>query len=192
MRQDDPKKCSSAKLCRLGLATQLHHNRQIPKEAIVLNPVANEVFSARDRDALGRGIVAIDCSWKKSSDIFIRRFRGVNRKLPLLMAANPINYGRIGILSSVEALSATLHIAGHLEHARRLLSIFKWGHTFLTLNHDPLEEYRLAEDPNALQIIETEYFSPWSEPRETGLRPRQGKDSEVHYNQESGQNPRRT
>jgi hypothetical protein len=62
----------------------------------------------------------------------------------------------------------------------------------LTLNHDPLEEYRLAEDPNALQIIETEYFKPMSEPRETDLRPRQGKEREVHYDQESGQNPGRT
>ena len=158
MGQDDPKKCSSAKLCRFGLAIPIHQFQRIPRSAVVLNPTVSEVFSPKDKDALKVGLVAIDCSWKRAEEVFKHRFRGVNRRLPLLLASNPINYGKLGMLSSVEAVSATLYIAGYIEHAQRVLSIFKWGGTFLTLNHDPLEDYRAAETPEDVLKTEQEYF----------------------------------
>jgi pre-rRNA-processing protein TSR3 len=74
------------------------------------------------------------------------------------MAANPINYGKISILSSAEALSATLYIANYIEESRRLMSIFKWGPNFLELNKNPLEDYRLAKTPEDMIKIEEEYF----------------------------------
>ncbi len=158
MGQDDPKKCSATKLCRFGLATPIHQFQRIPRNAIVLNPAVSEVFSPEDRDTLKAGLVAIDCSWKRAEEVFKHRFRGVNRRLPLLLASNPINYGKLGVLSSAEAVAATLYIADYIEHAQRILSIFKWGSTFLTLNHDPLEDYRVAETPEAVLKTEREYF----------------------------------
>jgi pre-rRNA-processing protein TSR3 len=156
--EDDPKKCSSAKLCRLGLVIPLHNTRHISRSAVVLNPSISEVLSQKDRESLRSGLVIIDCSWKHAEDTFTHRFRGLNRRLPLLLASNPINYSKIGVLSSAEALAAALHITGYEEHARRVLSVFKWGETFWTLNHEPLEEYRAAETPEDMLRIEEEYF----------------------------------
>ena len=111
MGQDDPKKCTAKKLARLGLAQSILKAQRIPRFAVVLNPTASKVFSTKDRNFLKGGLVAIDCSWRKANEVFSKRFRGENRRLPLLMAANPVHYSHIGILSSVEALAAALYIA---------------------------------------------------------------------------------
>ena len=158
MSQDDPKKCTAAKLSRIRLARPLPQARMIPRKAVVLNPTA-EVFLPKDQDNLRNGIVAIDCSWKNAEKVFNRRFNGLNRRLPILLAGNPINYAKPNKLSSAEAIAAMLYIAGYIEHAQKIISIVKWGPTFLTLNHDPLEEYRLAETSHRIKEIEQEYFS---------------------------------
>lgn len=161
MGQDDPKKCTSAKLSKLGLATSLLQTRKIPRKAIVLNPTG-DIFLPKDRDNLRNGIVVIDCSWKKAEKVFNRQFKGFNRRLPILLAGNPINFSKPNKLSSAEAIAAILYIAGHVEHAQKIMSIVKWGPTFLTLNHDPLEEYRLAKTSKRIKEIEQEYFSVFS------------------------------
>ena len=104
------------------------------------------------------GVVAIDCSWNKANIVFDRRFRGIYRRLPLLLAANPTNYGKIGLLSSVEALASALYIAGFEKQALKTLSIFKWGRSFSTLNESPLLEYRSAVDNKEAFKIEREFF----------------------------------
>lgn len=157
MGQDDPKKCTSAKLSRLGLATSLHQIRKIPRKAIVLNPTA-EIFLPKDRDNLRNGIVVIDCSWNKAEKVFNRQFNGVNKRLPILLAGNPINYAKPNKLSSAEAIAAILYISNHIEHAKKILSVVKWGSTFLTLNHDPLEDYRFAKTSEKILEIENDYF----------------------------------
>jgi len=86
------------------------------------------------------------------------RFPGPNRCLPLLLPGNPVSYGRVGRLSSVEALAASLIITGLSEHGRKLLEIFKWGATFLTLNRDPLTDYSQAKDQNEIRELERAYF----------------------------------
>jgi len=131
---------------------------KIPKRGIVLNPKASNVFSPDDKPYLSHGLVAIDCSWKRIDEAFSKRFRGLNRRLPLLIAANPINYGKISILSSAEALAAALYIADYVEESRKLISIFKWGSNFLELNKNPLEDYKLAKSPEEMIKIEREYF----------------------------------
>jgi pre-rRNA-processing protein TSR3 len=85
--------------------------------------------------------------------------KGYRRRLPLLLAANPINYGQIGKLSSLEALSAALYINSHIGQAERLLSLFKWGETFLTLNHEPLDRYKTCKDVSDLERAEKEFFN---------------------------------
>jgi len=158
MRQDDQRKCTAAKLCRFGFVQPIFQKRKIPKKGITLNPRALDVFSPKDKPYLIHGLVAIDCSWKRIDESFSKRFRGLNRRLPLLIATNPINYGKISMLSSVEALASTLYIANYIEESRKLMSIFKWGLNFLELNKNPLEEYRLAKSPEDVIKIEREYF----------------------------------
>ncbi|MCP8308618.1 MAG: DUF367 family protein [archaeon] len=158
MRQDDQRKCTAAKLCRFGLVQPIFYKSKIPKKGIILNPKALNIFSPQDKPYLSHGLVAIDCSWKRIDETFSKRFRGLNRRLPLLIATNPINYGKISILSSVEALASTLYIANYIEESRKLMSIFKWGLNFLELNKNPLEDYRLAKSPEDVIKIEREYF----------------------------------
>jgi pre-rRNA-processing protein TSR3 len=161
MEQDDPRKCTSAKLVRIGLARPIRSRHMIPRRAVVLNPLAYAVLLPSDREHIEHGgLVAIDCSWNRSEEIFPSRFPGLNRCLPLLLPGNPVSYGRIGRLSSLEALAASLIITGFSEYGRKLLEIFKWGATFLTLNHAPLTDYGQAKDQNEIRELERAYFDP--------------------------------
>ena len=47
-----------------------------------------------------------------------------HRVLPLLLAANPVNYGKPFKMNTAEAMAATLYIAGFKEQAARLLEPF--------------------------------------------------------------------
>ena len=156
--QDDPTKCTSAKLEKFHLAQPLHTLRQIPRSAIVLNPLSNKTLSFQDRPIIDLyGLVALDCSWNHAGETLQENIRGDNRRLPTLLAGNPTNYSSRGRLSTAEALSAALIITGFDERAKQLLGIFKWGKTFLTLNREPLREYAQTP-PDQLVIQEREYF----------------------------------
>ncbi len=87
-----------------------------------------------------------------ADDVFELSVRGVSRCLPYLIAANPVNYGVPTKLSTVEALAAALYIAGFGEEAERLLSIFKWGPQFFTLNKELLDSYASAK--NSSEVVE--------------------------------------
>jgi pre-rRNA-processing protein TSR3 len=159
MGQDDPKKCTSAKLARLHFASPIYRVYRLPRSSLVLNPFSTEVLTPMDRDRADRsGVVAIDCSWEKVERVFTRAFPGVNRRLPFLMAANPTSYAQISRLSSLEALAASLFILGFKDKAKQLLSLFKWGPTFYTLNKAPLDEYQKAETRQDINQIELDYF----------------------------------
>lgn len=99
----------------------------------------------------------MDCSWNQSEEIFLERFPGEARKLPALLAGNPINYGIVAKLSTAEAFAGALIITGFEVEARQVLSLFKWGSTFLTLNKEPFEAYAKAT-PEELADIEKEFF----------------------------------
>ncbi|HDN17627.1 MAG TPA: DUF367 family protein [Candidatus Bathyarchaeota archaeon] len=141
--EDDPKKCTSMVLKRHGLLLILRRMSEIPKRSLVLNPESVTLLTPSDRVFAERyGLTVIDSSWKRSNRIFHVIKRGLHRKLPPLVAVNPINYGRIGFLSSAEALAAALYILGYPSEAEELLSKFKWGPNFLKVNRNALEEYR--------------------------------------------------
>ncbi len=159
MRQDDPRKCTAAKLVKFRLATPIYKTRQVPAKAIVLNPFAESVLLPHDREAIIKfGLVAVDCSWEKAGTGFPARLPGSSRRLPTLLAANPVNYAKQHKLSSVEALAAALYLTGFNHQAEQLLGLFKWGHTFSSLNSEPLKAYLSATNSNELAEIEQSFF----------------------------------
>src|SRR4030043_1906371 len=145
--QCDPKRCTGLRLKRHGMARIVSKTRFLPKRAVVLNPFSEIAFSPADKTRVEDfGLVALDCSWEHAEKVLLKHVRGTSRCLPVLIAGNPVNFGKATKLSTVEALAAALSILGHANQASELLSIFKWGHTFLDLNHDWLESYKKAKD----------------------------------------------
>jgi len=123
----------------------------LPKRAVVLNPFSEIAFSPADRKRIEDfGLVGLDCSWEHAEKVLLKHVRGTSRCLPILIAGNPVNFGKPTKLSTVEALAAALYIAGFKEEATQLLSIFKWGHTFLEINQERLESYAKAKDSTAI------------------------------------------
>lgn len=157
-RQDDPAKCTSAKMRKLGFAT-IAVPQKISKDAIVLDPFAEKTLHSSDSEsAMKGGIVIIDCSWVRAGEVFMKKFKGQHRRLPALIAGNPTNYAKIWSLSSVEASVASLYIMNFREAALRLLSIYKWGQTFLSLNQEPLDNYSSSVSEDQIRMTERSYF----------------------------------
>ncbi|HEX2014186.1 MAG TPA: DUF367 family protein [Nitrososphaera sp.] len=157
LRQDDPFKCTAAKLVRFHLAEQV---RFIARRTILLNPFVDTPVLKNDAE-IADSICAIDCSWERADDVLKHRSlltRGIGRRLPALLAANPVNYAKIGKLSSAEALAGSLYILGEGAIAEEIMNKFKWGHTFLELNSELLKEYAQAESKDEISLIERQYF----------------------------------
>ena len=151
--QCDPKKCTGLRLKRRGLARIVTRTRFLPKRAIVLNPFSEIAFSPADRQRVEDfGLVALDCSWEHAQKVLKGHVKGTSRCLPILIAGNPVNFGKATKLTTAEAIAAALYIAGFKEKATELLSIFTWGHTFFELNNMLLENYVLAKD--STEIVE--------------------------------------
>lgn len=153
MKQDDPRKCTAAKMIRLGLAEPA---RRIPRDSIVLHPYSETVLTPLDRTRTGR-ICAVDCSWRLARTQFSGGIPGRRRLLPPLLAGNPVNYSKIGMLSTAEAVAAAMHIMGFQDVAAAILDKFRWGHTFLELNAGPLKEYSQASGEEEMYEIAESY-----------------------------------
>ncbi|HET7149550.1 MAG TPA: DUF367 family protein [Candidatus Nitrosopolaris sp.] len=156
-RQDDPVKCTAAKLVKFGLAESV---RFIRPSTLVLDPFCKIVLSSHDR-ILFKSVCAVDCSWERAIDTLLKRNalrNGVRRRLPALLAGNPTNYSKLSKLTTAEALAASLFILGCKTMSENILDKFKWGHTFFDLNSEILSDYTNAA--NTLEIIELEkgYF----------------------------------
>lgn len=158
--EDDPKKCTAKKMHRFGLVSLEKNIMRVPRNSILLNPFAKKSISQQDQlVAIKHGVVAVDCSWKHVDDAFdFLDTRCSSRALPFLLAVNPVNYGKPFQLSTVEALAATVYILGDQKRALSLLSLYKWGPQFLELNHEPLEEYRMAKTSADVVRIMNEYI----------------------------------
>ena len=79
--------------------------------------------------------------------------------LPLLLAAQKLQLiGENSKMTTAEALAASLYLIGREEHARQLLSAFRWGEQFFILNKEPLEAYREAKSSSELVDLQFEFF----------------------------------
>jgi rRNA small subunit aminocarboxypropyltransferase len=151
--QDDPTKCTAAKLVKFGIVQQV---TKTSKKSLVLDPFSEEFILKRDGYNIN-SIVAIDCSWEFAQKMFHRRFDGLSRRLPPLLAGNPVNYAKIGKLTTAEALAAALYIVGLDDLANSILNKFKWGHTFYELNQELLKEYSGAQAYDEIIKISRDY-----------------------------------
>lgn len=159
-RQCDPKKCTALKLEHHGLVRGVTQVRFLPKRAVVLNPFSETAFSPADRDRIENfGLAALDCSWEKAERFLSTHVRGTSRCLPVLIAGNPVNFGKPTKLSTLEALVAALFIAGFREQASELLAMYKWGHTFLELNREILETYAGAKDSADVVELQKQFIT---------------------------------
>ncbi|MFC6903595.1 DUF367 family protein [Halalkalicoccus tibetensis] len=152
---DDPEKCTARKLARFDLA-ELHRSDRATPYGIVLNPHAERALSPADRGKTDR-LVALDCSWESAGEALFS-MAGEHRALPYLVAANPVNFGRPFELTTVEALAAGLIVLGEREHAEAILAKFRWGHTFLELNDEPLRRYADCADSSEVVEVQGEYL----------------------------------
>ncbi len=151
--QDDPSKCTAAKLVKFGIATRIKH---LTGKDMILNPFAKEFVLKNDRGLTG-SITAIDCSWELAQGMFLKRFAGLSRKLPPLLAGNPVNYSKVGKLTTAEAIAGALYIMDYKELADSVLGKFKWGHTFFDLNQYLLQDYLNAKTTEDVVKIAQEY-----------------------------------
>lgn len=151
--------CTGLKLVRHNKAILLGRLSEIPKSSLILDPFALKALSSQDDGYLIRsGLTVIDCSWKLIEGVF-DRVKGIKRALPYLIAANPTNYGKPTKLSSVEAFAAALYITNHKDEAKEILSLFKWGLNFITLNENLLEDYSKAVNSNEIIKIQNQYIT---------------------------------
>ena len=157
LHQDDPFKCTAAKLVRFRLASPV---KFISRTTIVLNPFSDAPILKYDQ-TVADSVCAIDCSWERADEVLKHQrltAHGIARRLPAMLAANPTNYAKLGKLSSVEALAGALYILNEKELAAKMMDKFKWGHTFLELNADLLDDYADAETEEQVAELEKEYF----------------------------------
>ena len=151
--QDDPKKCTAAKLIRFGLARKISN---IKSKTLLLNPFSQKILLNKEKASV-QSITGIDCSWNKAQEVFQNGFIGISRKLPPLLAGNPVNYSKMTKLTTVEALAGAAYILGKEEICFTLLAKFNWGHTFLELNENLLKDYQHANSEEKIISIVTDY-----------------------------------
>jgi pre-rRNA-processing protein TSR3 len=152
-KQDDPKKCTAAKLVKFGLAKPVSKTRS---DTIVLDPFAKQTLLRQDAK-IASSVTGIDCSWNLAENTFTKKFSGITRKLPPLLAGNPVNYSKLNKLTTVEAIAAAVFILGYEDQALELLSKFNWGHTFYDLNKDLLRDYSELQFEDQIESLLRQY-----------------------------------
>jgi len=158
--EDDPKKCSARKLNKFGFVKLEKNIKKVPRNTILLNPLAKKSLSREDfKIAIRNGILAVDCSWKNAERSFdYLDKKNYSRALPFLVAANPVNYGKPFKLTTLEAFAAALYILDEVDFAKEILNIYKWAPHFLELNKEPLEEYRKAKNSKEIIKVMEQYL----------------------------------
>ena len=163
LNQDDPKKCTARMMSAAGLAI-LHPNiTGSPSRGILLDPTCGSIQGPEDCRIIDMGgsLVALDCSWKQirsSIDSISSTTSLVRRTLPVLLAANPVSWGKPGRLSTAEAIAASLIILGRHSQGELILSQLPYGDEFVSLNKQPLDAYCSAKSTEELVSVQWEFF----------------------------------
>ena len=152
-KQDDPKKCTAAKLVKFGIATSV---KNTSSKTLILDPFSDKVILRNDQLVVD-SITGIDCSWELAQKTFVKNFFGIHRKLPPLFAGNPVNYSKLNKLTTVEAIAGALFIMEFDVLAQKMLNKFKWGHTFYDLNKNLLKDYSKARSEEDIDSVLKEY-----------------------------------
>lgn len=166
--QDNPKKCTAARLLKSGLARKTRHTSGNRK--LILNPYSDNILLPSDK-RVANAIVGIDCSWRMADREFSDTAKtktnssetrpAYNQKrsrcLPPLLAGNAVNYAKVGMLTTAEAIAASLFIMGYDEQGHDILGKFKWGHTFFDLNCNILSDYAKMTDYADVARIAADY-----------------------------------
>ena len=164
LAQDDPKKNTAVRLSKRGDLTLHERFNRLPRRGIILEPLCGKVLGPEDHSLLleeGGSLVGLDCSWAQIEDSVqqvMKRTKLKPRMLPLLLAANPVNWGKPSKMTTAEALAASLYLIGKEEQARGLLSSFRWGEQFFILNKEPLDAYRDAKSSSEMVDLQFEFF----------------------------------
>jgi pre-rRNA-processing protein TSR3 len=162
--QDDPKKCTARKVSSRGLATLHNKNSRPPRRGFLLDPMSGIVLGPDDLPLIEKGaaLVALDCSWKRIDEslnfVNSRSPRLESRTLPIVLAANPVSWGKPGRLSTAEALAVCLVLLKRDQQAKDLLSAFNWGERFFELNAEPLAAYQGAKSRQEILDLQWEFF----------------------------------
>ena len=128
LAQDDPKKNTAVRSAKRG-DLRLHRSiRSAPKRGVLLEPLCGKVLGPEDHHiVLDHGIVALDCSWNRieeTVEALGRRTKLTRRMLPVLLAANPVNWGKPGKLSTIEALGATCFLVGDEDRPHNFSDVY--------------------------------------------------------------------
>ncbi len=163
LAQDDPKKNTAVLASKRGNLRLHKRLNTLPKRGIILEPLCGKVFGPEDHALLLKGgsLVGLDCSWahiEESVQQVMKSTRLQPRMLPLLLAANPVNWGKPGRLTTAEALATVLYLLGEREQAREVLGAFRWGERFFELNREPLDAYAEAKSSSELVDLQFEFF----------------------------------
>lgn len=164
--QNDAKRDSGSKLVRLGLASAQRVGRGF--NGIVLSSESSIVISPSDAEIIAKfGLAAINCSWNRLDEIPFSSVgkKRLHRKLPFLVAANPVNYGRPFKLNTAEALAAALVIVNAGDDPHILLEPFQYGLEFLRLNADVLQAYAAANNVDGVVAAETAFLQSMQKSR---------------------------
>ncbi len=155
--QCDPKRCTGKKLARIGVVDELAPTAFFP--GVILSPKGRSTISPADKDLVSTGgLAVIDCSWARLAEVPFAKLCGRQaRLLPLLIAANPVNYGKVSKLSCAEAYAGGLYICGLKADAEALMARFKWGHAFIDLNRELLDKYAAAEGSEGVIKVQQDY-----------------------------------
>jgi len=129
--------------------------RRSPKRGILLDPLAGRLLGPDDRSSIERGgaLVGLDCSWKQideSIEYLNKRTRLNGRTLPVVLAANPVSWGKPGRLSNAEAFAVSLVLLGRWEQARRIMQPFNYSDQFFQLNEQLAElQWEFFDKPDS-------------------------------------------
>lgn len=163
--QCDKKKCTSIKIndSKDKLSFKViwtQKSNAIRQNSIVLTPNTSTFLTKSDKTIVDRfGITILDCSWKQGQK-YLNDWSFLNgRKLPPLIAGNPVNYGKWEKLTSLEALASSFYIIGLDSLSNELLGLYNWGKTFLDLNQELLNVYRECSTQEDVVNAYNSFFS---------------------------------